>query len=422
MASSMSKSKLISVLLLFVLLVAACTPPHRVSQEVYTHEPTWLMLTWQRDPTTTITVDWHTSGEIRADTLTYRKKGEADWSREPATSFPFPFSTRMIHRVELTDLTPATVYEFKLGQDGRVFTFRTMPPTLQDSIRFVVGGDVMHRKEWMEKTNRRAADYDPDFIVWGGDLAYADGQEENLYRWYKFLDAMKNTLVRPDGRVIPVLVAIGNHEMRGGYYHRREDAEDSDEFRSRVSPYFYALFAMPGQPGYNVLDFGDYMSILLLDSGHNNPVGGKQTEWLDSILTARAHIPHIYPVYHVPAYPSVRSFNNVVSTQIREHWVPLFEEHDIRVVFENHDHIYKRTVPLRKGKTDPGGIVYVGDGAWGVRTRHPRGLLRLGRPAWYLDVTASERHFIVVTLCATEKRVRAVSSTGKLIDEFTLGH
>lgn len=78
-------------------------------------------------------------------------------------------------------------------------------------------------------------------------------------------------------------------------------------------------------------------------------------------------IPHVFPVYHVPAFPSVRSFSNQTSAAIRRNWVPLFERFGIKVAFEHHDHAYKRTVPIREEAIDPErGIVYFGDGAWGA--------------------------------------------------------
>ena len=36
------------------------------------------------------------------------------------------------------------------------------------------------------------------------------------------------------------------------------------------------------------------------------------------------------------------------------------------VVFENHDHNFKRIHPIRDGRRDPDGVNYPGAGAWGV--------------------------------------------------------
>jgi len=391
-----------------------------------TADPLGLLLTWQQDPTTTITIDWYTDDPNAMRTLLYKAVDTEEWQSVNSDRFPFPFSDRTIHRVELTGLTAESTYHFRIGDEGRIRLFRTMPETTKRPIRFAAGGDVRHRADWMDRTNRRAAAYDVDFVVWGGDLAYADGREDRLYRWFEFLDSTMNTLVTADGRVIPVLAAIGNHEVRGGYYHRNDHERrehlpaytQTDESRSQIAPYYYSLFAFPGQPGYGVLDFGDYMSILLLDTDHSNPIEGAQTEWLEQVLAERQEVPHLFPNYHVPAYPSVRSPEGTTQTRVRNEWVPLFEQYGVRMVFEAHDHIYKRTFPIRNGQTDSRGIVYIGDGSWGVGTR------TIGRdhgdngPAWYLKRAAEERHAIIVTIQGSHQHVLVINENGQVIDEY----
>jgi hypothetical protein len=72
-------------------------------------------------------------------------------------------------------------------------------------------------------------------------------------------------------------------------------------------------------------------------------------------------------------WPSYRSDkvgeSGKINHLIREHWCPLFDEYGVQLAFEHHDHAYKRTYPIRKGTVDPRGVVYLGDGAWGVTVR-----------------------------------------------------
>src|SRR5690625_4806392 len=192
-----------------------------------------------------------------------------------------------------------------LGHDG-VYHFRTMPTDLSEPLRFAAGGDTMHDRSSLEKTNRAIMAYEPEFIVWGGDLAYADGV--NHSKWHDWFAANLATLVTEDGKVTPVLLAIGNHEVKDFFWYRYADYEPTDAWRKQIAPFFYSVLASPGQPGYEVIDFGDYLSIFLLDSDHTNPIEGLQTEWLEQALVERQHVPHKFPVYHVPGYPSVRPF------------------------------------------------------------------------------------------------------------------
>ncbi len=379
------------------------------------YDPIALFLTWQRDPTTTMTIDWHLSAsEEGREVLEYRAEGADGWQEATGSSHPFPFSDRRIMRVELTGLEPATTYHFHFGEESREFKFHTMPDNAVKPIRFIAGGDTRHSKIMMENMGREAMRYDPDFIVWGGDFAYADGRNDMINNWYEWFEAIKNTLITADGRAVPILLTPGNHEVIRGYYRSHENYEQTDEWRERIAPYFYGLFAFPGHPGYGVLDFGDYLSLVLLDSAHSNPIYGAQTEWLEQVLAERKGRPHIMPVYHVPAYPGVRDFHVWYSKQVREQWLPLFEDAGVRVAFEHHDHAYKRTVPLRAGEVASDGIVYLGDGSWGVEPRAVRPV----DDTWYLARSEQAHHAIVVTLQGMHDHYLMVAPDGRIIDEY----
>ena len=348
--------------LCFLLVCTIFGPMNLLAQEYSSDKPFYdpiaLFLTWQEDPTSTITIDWHTINEDRTQ-LEIRKKGTDDWS-EPfnAKFIDFPWSDRTINRVHVTDLESNTYYDFRFGESSKVYHFRTMPTQLIDPIRIVVGGCMMHQRDWMEQTSKQALRQDPDLIIIGGDLAYAGGlapedqrqrdtQNPRVYnQWYSWFDAYKKTLITDEGRVIPMVVSVGNTEVRGAFYdwndhqHRETPYSDDEQWRAEAAPYFFALFAMPGQPGYNVLDFGKYLSIILLDTDHLNPVQS-QNNWLERVLKERIDVPHLIPVYHVPAWPSVRNYEDERNKKVRENWVPLFEKYGVQIAFEANDHAYK---------------------------------------------------------------------------------
>ncbi len=379
-------------------------------------DPDGIFLTWKDDPATTMVIDFHTQDDaLREPVVDYRIYGEDPWNTASGDTRPFPYTDRIIHRVHLSNLEPASLYEFRFGDDSRIYRFRTMPADpSKGTVRFATGGDTRHRKDWMDRTNRVAMEYDLDFIAWGGDLAYADGMEERVYRWIEWFDSIKETLIDDDGRVVPIIAGIGNHEVRNHYYTRHEGYEQTDAWRKKLAPYYYTLFAFPGQPGYGTLDFGSYLSIILLDTDHSNPIDGIQTEWLHQALEKRKGVKHLFPIYHVTAFPSHRNYEAPFQRRIREHWVPLFEQYNIRVAFENHDHTYKRTHPIRDGKVSEDGVVYIGDGAWGVRTRDVHSV----DETWYLKRAESARHAIIVTLHGNECDMVMVDEDGDVIDRF----
>jgi acid phosphatase type 7 len=258
----------------------------------------------------------------------------------------------------------------------------------------------------MSPMNILAAKQNPDFVVFGGDLAYScDGTNvEKVERWFEYFAAWKTNAVAPDGRLIPMLVTLGNHEVVGSYHQPANKAAG-----------FHDVFSMPGERGYDCLDFGNYLSLFLLNSDHTAAIEGAQSEWLASQLAARRRVPHVFPVYHTPGYPAHREFTGnsaIQAIRVRAHWSPLFEKFGVKLAFENHDHVFKRTHPIRANQVDPSGTVYLGDGAWGVELRKPT-----EQPRWYLASAGSIRHFFVVTLYKEARHVLAMDDTGKVFDE-----
>jgi acid phosphatase type 7 len=367
------------------------------------YDPPAIYLTWQSDPATTMTVHWHSREPEIRNRIEYRAAGTLTWHPARGWFRPMLATDRWIHAVELRGLAPETPYEFRIGSDGRIFSFRTLPKQLIRPFRFVVGGDTLLQRAAHEKMSRVVAGLDPEFAVIGGDLAYADGRADRVDRWIAWFDIWKDVMVAPDGRLIPLVVAIGNHEVQGG----------SDQTPDQA-PYFYSLFAFPGEPGYGALDIGGALSLIILDSQHTAPIRGQQTEWLEETLRERQGWPHVFPVYHVPAYPSTRGFDSRISRRVRENWVPLFEQYGVRLAFEHHDHAYKRTHPLIAGAPAESGVVYLGDGAWGVGTRTPLTLSE----APYLAVAEARNHVFLVTLDGRRQFVQAVDLEGEVFDQL----
>jgi acid phosphatase type 7 len=382
------------------------------------NEPLAILLTWTEDPTTTISIDWHNLDD-KSQSLLYKEKGAEEWESKKSKTHSFPFSDRKIHRVALNKLKPGTSYQLKFGEHEKEYYFNTMPEnTINEPIRIAIGGDTMHEKDFLEKTNTQVLKYDPHFVVMGGDMAYENGDSARVDRVYDWLDGVKNTLITNDNRIIPLVVGLGNHEVAGGYYSP-EKFSGNDEDREKYAPYFYSLFAFPGHPGYNVLDFGNYLSLFILDTEHNSPIEGDQTDWLSSELKKRSgDFLHIVPVYHIPAYPSVRDFNGGRSVAVRRNWLPLFEEHGVKIAFENHDHAYKRTFPIKENRVNENGIVFFGDGAWGTRTREIHDVDQ----TWYLKSAASQRHFILLTLQGSHQQLTVVNEDGDIIDTYPEMH
>jgi len=177
-------------------------------------------------------------------------------------------------------------------------------------------------------------------------------------------------------------------------------------------------------------DVGDYLSLVMLDSGHTEPIPGPQAEWLAETLAARTRRPFLFVSYHFPAYGTAKGprtglpVDDPRSLEIREHWMPHLERFGVSAVFEHDHHTYKRSHRLRQhARDDVNGLLYLGDGAWGVRTRS----VPTPEQGWWLHRAEPRNHLWCVDLHPSAggnkpptASVRAVDADGVVFDEFDL--
>jgi hypothetical protein len=356
-----------------------------------------------------MTVQWTGAvGETTETKVTYARLNSDIWQSESPTLKPYPQTDLKVFRAELTELSPGTDYRFKIGRQSPTYRFRTMPAKATDAIQFISGGDCGVNSHTVAN-NIQAARQDPMFAVIGGDLGYDNGR--SVETSLAFLRNYSKHMIGRDGRLIPLVACIGNHEVDGGY----------DKPRSKA-PFFYALFdGLFPETGYTTLDFGNYLSLVLLDTGHTSAIAGEQTDWLEKTLKARADHPNVMVVNHVPAYPSFRKMDGAdgkkgTGEDNRKHWVPLFEKYRVPVVLEHHDHTFKRTKRLLDGLADDNGVLYLGDGSWG-RLRTPKDPEKLD----YLAKSSRDYHLSLHRIQGEERFHMAFDENGKVMDVCRTG-
>ncbi|GIX03247.1 MAG: phosphatase [Planctomycetaceae bacterium] len=362
-----------------------------------------LFLTWQRDPTTTMTIQWVGPSQAQPLSIRYAPAGQPSVRQQDVRVKPYVGTDLHVFRCELTELQPGTDYIFRIGNHPQEYRFRTMPAKTTDELTFVTGGDA-GVAEAAVRSNLIAARQNPWFVLIMGDLAYDNGRSPETF--LKFLQNYSRTMIDAQGRLIPLIAGIGNHEVNGGYRATRDKA-----------PSYLSVFdGFYAEKTYGVLDIGDYMSLVLLDTGHIAPVAGEQTAWLEQVLRDRQDRPHLIVANHVPCYPSVRDPQGKdgglgVGEEQRQHWCPLFERYGVDLVLEHHDHAFKRTHRLTNGMCDPHGVLYLGDGSWG-KLRVPK--TPEERP--YLAKTESTYHITTHKIQGENRFHIALDDQGRIAD------
>ncbi|CAA6693096.1 MULTISPECIES: metallophosphoesterase family protein [unclassified Lentimonas] len=374
-------------------------------------QPQHILFTYMGDPSTTLAVNWQSApGEsspvVYYDTVSREGNHQAYSYQSEGQILSIPdLEDRAIYRVNLQDLEPATTYFLTVGNAEFGFSPEIKVKTIpQDdtALRFVTGGD-MGTSEDVRTLLRHSATFDPNFAVIGGDIAYANGLTESVDKWDTWLSYYTEEMITSEGHTIPLVLAIGNHEVRGGFNKTKAEV-----------PFYFTLFGQEEERSYFTRQFGKNLVFFVLDTSHVAS-HESQVEWLEKAFTTYQDIRYTAAVYHVPLYPSHRDFTNRYSELGRKHWGPIFDRHQLTVAFENHDHTYKRSHLLKHDEVteDGQGTLYLGDGCWGRNTRavsyHPRE---------YLKQSGAIKHFWVAD-CSSEKMVyRAVDLDNQVFDVY----
>ena len=363
-------------------------------------------LTWQGDPCTTMTVTFQTAAapkavELRFDTASHAGKPDAYSGKATGASHQIEglADKRSVNSAELTGLKPGTRYYFVFqaenGEFSREYQFETVANDGR-MIRFVDGGDVGEFPS-VPGLFKAAAAQNPAFVTIGGDIAYEGGNLDEFSTVDEWLDLWTDAMTASDGRLIPLVAVIGNHEVNHGSGTKEQRA-----------PFFYGYYPQGGK-SYFVRDFGPNLRFIALDSDHTVS-HADQAGWLRDQLQATAG-KHRVASYHVPLYPSHREFTGGDSEAGRRIWMPLFDEFHLSLGLEHHDHTFKRSKALRGGEPNPAGTVYLGDGCMGQEPRE------VDTSRFYIEKAAQLRNFWVIDVDPEKVSCRAIGEDGKVFDE-----
>ncbi|MEM2907684.1 MAG: metallophosphoesterase family protein [Candidatus Hadarchaeales archaeon] len=414
-----------AVLISSVLACAAFTIPAKAQG---LDPPVYVYLTWARDDTAhSINVSWRTVGnyvgEVRYDTEPrggaielYRFRAVGDPNVTPVT---YEGLEGYVHHVELTGLKPDTKYYFICGHPDHGWseerTFRTAPAS-GTSFRFVAAGDshsgadVRPYPEWPESRDNNTklmAQQSPSFLLGLGDYAFYYNDQWEWDNWFRALD---NYLVTPEGLMVPIIPAVGNHEV---VYPQPPDYDPATHATN-----YYAQFRLPGNERWYALSWGPDLRIIVLDSevlDTRSSAWREQLKWLEGELEASKDYLWKVVIFHR------RMVIGGTLEPRQEEWAFLFDKYHVDLVLSGHTHSYERSHPLDWTRApgeimQPGeGTIYIIAGGWGGPVS--------GRPPAWCTAAGPEGRFHHLVIDVFENgmlRLRAVDSEGDTFDEFSL--
>jgi len=330
--------------------------------------PTQIHLTWNENSTAhTIVVTWETATNTSGDNVKYdtqSRGGNPDNYTYSAVGSHHTYNGAgnyaggWIHDVELTGLSPNTVYYFICGGDNGGWSeersFRTADNIRTSFFRFVAGGDSRSENSSFpgprDSVSRAMAKFNPSFVLFVGDFVrYADNDRE----WDNWFAAAQMYWVDNDNLTIPIIPCIGNHELNGY------------ESGGGNGISYFGQFSLPGNERWYSLDWGPNLHTIVLDEYTTITGTDDQTNWLKQDLAAHANYMWKIALFHEPVYRG----GGIQNYDVSNYWAPLFDQYHVDLVFSGHTHIYERTYPIRGNEVQSSpenGTVYVVSGGWGA--------------------------------------------------------
>uniref|UniRef100_A0A6B2L8A7 Purple acid phosphatase N-terminal domain-containing protein n=1 Tax=Arcella intermedia TaxID=1963864 RepID=A0A6B2L8A7_9EUKA len=191
----------------------------------YAPAPCHVYLTLGKDISKNINVIFHSMNHYAHPIVYYgllntTQINSNNFMNMTAADYPLDFisqfSKRWVYYAYLDNLLPDQTYYYLVGDAGDPATYSTLKKfrtgITGGSYKFASGGDVGVEWPYPTMTTQQVAARDPLFLVLGGDIAYANGLPGCYQRWDDLMWMFQNSLVTADGRSIPLIVSIGNHE------------------------------------------------------------------------------------------------------------------------------------------------------------------------------------------------------------------
>jgi predicted phosphodiesterase len=229
------------------------------------------------------------------------------------------------HVITLTDLITGTEVMYRVSTNGVELgsgAFRTAAGT-DRAFSFAVIGDSGIGSTAQYSVADRLVALDPEFVLHTGDVVYPDGQADG-YDPFFFLPYQALT------RRAPIYPSLGNHD-----YHTQSG-----------QPYLDAFYLPHNNPAnterYYSFDWGNaHFTALDFNTGPDST----QLEWLQNDLASTDKTWKIV-FYHQAIYSSgPHGYESWVEAK-RALLAPIFEQHDVDLVINGHDHDYERTLPI----------------------------------------------------------------------------
>ena len=258
------------------------------------------------------------------------------------------------NEVSVTGLTANTEFVYRLGDGtsfGDVYSFKTHDLTSGYSAILVgdpqIGsGGTLHGMEGWQNTVEQALTSFPgtSFILSAGDQVNTSTNEDEYAGFFSPEELTS----------IPVIPAVGNHDNSSLYASHYNSPNESTTYgtTSAGGDYWFTY----GSTLYMVLN------------SNNSSAASHEAFMQEAINAAGTGIVWKIVMFHHSIYSSASHSTDSYITDLRAALYPVFDNLDIDVVLQGHDHVYTRTFQMEGGVAqntvessvvNPNGTLYI---------------------------------------------------------------
>lgn len=370
------------------------------------------------DSTTSRTFMWQSDYAEDDPVVEFRKTGDDDTIMAlPASSDAFSDDgvTTYIHSATVTDLTPGTAYECRVGYGDKRSAWTPFHTAEGSSFKALIFPDSQSSDYSGWASLAQAAwqnNQDAQFFVNMGDLV-DNGQSH--YQWNAWFDAVGPMISR-----IPVVPIMGNHETY------------NTDWKMRMPEAYTHLFSLPHidmdkyQNQFYSFDYGDIHFVVLNTQAQEladfePTLNDDEVAWFKEDMAKttkkwKVVLMHKDPLqYGFANRPEPREEGFSAEGRL---WMPLFDQYGVDAVLSAHLHTYRDRGHIKNFQRDESGPLYIITGVAG-NVRYPS-LWKQHSLDEYVAPQPETDNYMTLEATADKLTFRSFLPDGQLLEERSI--
>lgn len=311
------------------------------------------------------TIMWQSSLSQPDAFIEYRLKNSTNINTKSVSNEEFTDNkqTNYLHKITLTELQPASSYEYRIGWQKKLSPWYPLNTASQNNGNFkaIIFPDSQSSDYsiWQNVAQEAwASNPNADFFINMGDLV-DNGEDHSQWRaWFNGVNGIINK--------IPFAPVLGNHETY------------DLNWQIRMPVAYLKLFSLPTnnssvyQGQYYSYDYGDVHFVVLntqlteMDRFQPEMLAAQQA-WLKNDLANSKQKWKVVLMHKDPLQYAIKNRPNRLAgiSELGKIFMPIFDEFGVDVVLSAHLHTYRRRTPLKNFQPDLTGSLYILTGVAG---------------------------------------------------------